>query len=202
MSHYFAIGSNATELLQPPEAAQADFARTRAIEVRDALTPDMLALVMRVLATVEFEAQTIAAFGKRERETAGQIGTALSLVLRRPNLLAWLSQATGCGPLGGAVGRVMQQRAGHDHQLGWHDDIGQTLRRLAVTINLCEAPYEGGLFEMRRKKDRELLFSHRHTEVGTMLIFEVSPGLEHRVHPVSAGGPRRVFTGWFLAPEA
>ena len=31
-----------------------------------------------------------------------------------------------------------------------------------------------------------------------MLIFRVSSKLEHRVLPLTAGGPRRVFTGWAM----
>ena len=34
--------------------------------------------------------------------------------------------------------------------------------------------------------------------IGAMLIFEVSRRCEHRVHPLTGGGPRRVFTGWFI----
>jgi hypothetical protein len=36
--------------------------------------------------------------------------------------------------------------------------------------------------------------------MGAALIFEVSARYEHRILAVTAGGPRRVYTGWFYAP--
>jgi 2OG-Fe(II) oxygenase superfamily len=196
----FRIGISGTALLQPPEAALEGFARTRSLECRDALDPALLALVMRQLDTTGFELQQVAGIGDREIETGSRAGAGLMLTLKRRNLLDWLEQATGCGPLDGVAGVVVQARAGPDHHLVWHDDRQKTRRRLAITINLSATPYEGGLFEMRRKTTHEPLFTHRHTETGTALIFDVAHDIEHRILPITAGGPRRVFTGWFLRP--
>ena len=68
---------------------------------------------------------------------------------------------------------------------------------MALVINLGEQPFAGGEFEMRRKSG-ELLLQHQHTAPGSLLIFRVSGKLEHRVVPLTAGGPRRVFTGWAM----
>jgi hypothetical protein len=43
-----------------------------------------------------------------------------------------------------------------------------------------------------------MLRRFKHDQPGTALVFEVRPQLEHRVLPLTAGGPRRVFTGWFI----
>ena len=64
---------------------------------------------------------------------------------------------------------------------------------------MADLPYEGGAFEMRRKGTEDLLMRHIHRDMGTALIFQVGAELEHRVCSVIAGGPRRVFAGWFLA---
>lgn len=45
------------------------------------------------------------------------------------------------------------------------------------------------------------LLAHHHNKPGTVLIFAVRPDLEHRVTPLTSGGPRRVFAGWFLTGE-
>lgn len=197
----FRIGVTVTDLLQPPEAALPDFERTHALECRDALDSAMLDLVMRQLDRASFELEQVAGIGDREIEGGSRAGAGLMLALKRRNLLDWLERATGCGPLNGVAGVVVQALAGADHHLGWHDDRQKTRRRLAITINLSGAPYEGGVFEMRRKVTHEPLFAHRHTEPGTALIFDVAHDIEHRILPVTAGGPRRVFTGWFLRPE-
>jgi hypothetical protein len=52
---------------------------------------------------------------------------------------------------------------------------------------------------MRTVPERSPLITFRHDTPGTALIFEVSKRCEHRLHPLTSGGPRRVFTGWFLA---
>jgi hypothetical protein len=197
----FRIGVTGTELLQSPEAARAGFAQTHALECREALAPALLALLIRQLDQGSFEPQIVEKIGDREIECGSRAGAGVMLALKRRNLLDWLERATGCGPLGAVTGVVTQARAGAPHQLGWHDDREDARRKLAVTINLGTAPYEGGLFEIRRKKTHEPLFEHRHTEPGTALIFQVSPDIQHRIHPITAGGPRRIFAGWFLGAE-
>lgn len=196
----FRIGAAATVLLQPPEALRERFARNRALECPEMLDPQLLAIMLRQLDTAGFAPQHVHKIGDRELETPARVGPALRLALQRRDLFDWLDRATGCGPLEQISGRVVQARAGEDHQLTWHDDREETRRRLAITINLSTAPYEGARFEIRRKKTHEPLFAHRHTAPGTALIFDVAHDIQHRVLPVTSGGPRRVFTGWFMAP--
>jgi hypothetical protein len=197
----FRVGMAKTELLEQPETLREGFARDRALLCHEAIGPDMLGLTMRLIDQASFEPQEVEKLGDREVEAPERAGPALVLALRRSNLLEWLDRATGCGPLDAVMGRVVQARAGHGHRLSWHDDRQEPRRRLAVTINLGAEPYEGGLFEIRRKKTHEPVFAHRHTEAGTALIFDVARDIQHRVQPVTAGGPRRIFAGWFLAPE-
>jgi hypothetical protein len=52
---------------------------------------------------------------------------------------------------------------------------------------------------MRRKGESGICWRHHHASPGEALVFEVSPALEHRVTPLTAGGPRTIFAGWFLA---
>jgi hypothetical protein len=88
------------------------------------------------------------------------------------------------------------------HRFNWHDDLPENpTRRIGITINLSENPYEGGLFELRKKKTQQILTRHRHEKPGSALIFDVSDALEHRVWPVTSGGPRRIFAGWFLVGD-
>lgn len=190
-----------TALLQAPEAAQQGFSQSRVLECGEALDSAMLDIVLGQLDRGGFMPETIGKMGEREVEMGSRAGAGLMLALKRRNLLDWLERATGCGPLDTVAGVITQARAGLPHQLGWHDDREDVRRKLAVTINLGTEPYEGGLFEIRRKETHEPLFAHRHTELGTALIFQVAPDIQHRIHPITAGGPRRVFAGWFLGAE-
>jgi hypothetical protein len=122
----------------------------------------------------------------------------ITLALKRAALLSWLEAMAGCGSLGNVEGRVVRALANNHDQLVWHDDLDEPRRRLAITINLSEQLYEGGLFELRDKRTHAVLASHLHLEPGTALIFDVARDIEHRVLPVTSGGPRCVYTGWFF----
>jgi len=194
----FTIGVTTTQLLQPPEAVRDEFARRRSILCHDAIEPGFLATLQGLCNRGGFMPDSVEGLGDREVEQPQRAGGAISLALQREGLRRWLEAATGCGPLGKVEGRVVQTRAnGHD-QLDWHNDLQDPRRRLAITANLSEAPYEGGLFQLRAVVTREMLTEHLHAERGTVLIFDISRDLEHRVLPLTRGGPRRVYTGWFF----
>jgi hypothetical protein len=153
---------------------------------------------MRLCREGGFEPDEVAGLGHREIENPQRAGRTISLALKRAELIDWIERATGCGPLETVEGRVVRARANNHDQLLWHDDLDNARRRLAITINLSEHSYEGGVFELREKRSHTLLASHRHIEAGTALIFDVAYDIEHRVLPVTSGGPRCVYTGWFF----
>lgn len=96
-------------------------------------------------------------------------------------------------------GRIVRTHARAGDELDWHDDLnGPVPRRLGITIGLGEAPYTGGLFEMCSHPDGQTLIEFKHDSPGTALVFKVSTRCEHRAHPLLSGGPRRLFTGWFV----
>jgi len=197
-SPIFAVGAYRTALLVSPEAAAAEFAKHRAVACANAIEPDLLARLMRFCRDGHFEPDEVVGLGHREVEKPQRAGGTISLALKRVNLIDWIERATGCGPLERVEGRVVRARANNLDQLLWHDDLDDPRRCLAITINLSEHHYEGGLFELREKRTGTLLASHRHLEPGTALIFDVAYDIEHRVLPVTSGGPRCVYTGWFF----
>jgi len=198
-----AVGAQHTDIVGDPSEVAESFARYRAVALSGLLDPAFLQTLLRICGRAHFVRDTETDVAQRERETPGIAGGALALALKRQNLFAWLDQVTGCGPLHGTFGRVMQIQPHDPPRLDWHDDLPEDpSRRLAITVNLGEHPYEGGLFELRVKQTGELLARHRHSVLGSALIFQVSDQLEHRVWPVTAGGPRRIYTGWFLGDTA
>lgn len=194
----FVIGATATELLEGPETVRERFAVRRSILCRAAFEPGFLSALRGLCERGSFVADTVEKLGDREVEQPQRAGGAITLALQRAGLMRWLESATGCGALTRVGGRVIQARANNHDQLDWHDDLYDPQRRLAVTVNLSEAPYEGGLFELRDVRTREMLTVHHHAAPGDLMIFDVAADLEHRVLPVTAGGPRRVYTGWFF----
>lgn len=185
--------------LPEQEAARAEFAAARALVCPDALDAELLGKLMGLCDRAAFVSDRVEGLGHRAVERPPLASTAILLALRRPELFRWLEAVTGCGPIASVDGQVVETQAQAGDELVWHDDmIRDARRRLGVTIGLGRDDYEGGLFELRSVPDGATLVRFKHDRPGTALIFEVSRRCEHCVHPLSAGGPRRVFTGWFL----
>lgn len=198
----FVIGTTQTLICGDPGAAAKNFACHRAIACVGALEPSFLAKLLNICNQAQFVADAVENLGHREVETPAIAGGALTLALQRSNLLRWIEAATHCGSLRSASGRVVQALPGGRDQLVWHNDMSDMQRRLAITINLTEQPYEGGTFELRSAKSTALLLQHRHLKLGSVLIFDIGRSLEHRILPLISGGPRRIYTGWFLKGDA
>ena len=194
----FVVGAYQTLVYAPPERLAAEFALHRAIACRGAIEPGLLSSLMRFCRDGSFLSDEVKGLGHREVESPQRAGRVITLALKRAALISWLEGVAGCGPLGNVEGRVVRALANNHDQLVWHDDLDDPCRRLAITINLSEQAYEGGLFELRDKRTHDIRATHHHLEPGTALVFDVAPDVEHRVLPVTAGGPRCVYTGWFF----
>lgn len=199
----FQIGSQGVTILSDPAPWRASFADMPAIAIPAALEPGFCTRMVERAAHARFVAdEDIDQIGTRLIESPQLIGRAISLLLHSTELLRWLEDVTSAGPLRAVAGRFAEMRASHNDALDWHDDLHDTSRRLAIIVNLSDRPFAGGQFQLRRKGESELLLRHNHPQAGSVLIVAVRPELEHRVTPVSDGGPRRIYAGWFLTqPE-
>ena len=193
----FAIGTSQTELLADPAPWAALFAEQRAIICRDIFDPVLLDRLLTAARTTLFREDRVD-LGTREVESPQRVGGTLNILLQRAGLYRWVEAVTGRTGLAGTDGRLVQTRAGAGDALDWHNDLQQARRALGVTISFTETPYSGGTFEMRAVDDPASTRSFAHDRAGTALIFDLGNDVEHRVLPVLSGGPRRIFTGWFV----
>ena len=194
----FVIGAMQTRICLDAGEAAESFAQHRALVCNGVLDPPFLATLQKICGRAQFTSDEVEGVGHREIEVPPRAGGALTLALKRANLLRWIQDVTRCGPIRSVEGRVVQTHPNAQDQLLWHNDLNDPRRRLAITIHLGVQPYEGGMFELRVAKTGEILLRHRHLEPGSALILDVARGLEHRLLPVTSGGPRRVYAGWFL----
>lgn len=194
----FSIGAAATETSAAPAPWAACFAEQRAIVCRDIFEPALFDRLFAAARGTRFRDDHVVGLGTREVEEPQRVGGMLNVLLSRPSLFRWLEAVTGRVGLAGAEGRLVQTRAGAGDALEWHNDLEQARRALGITISFTDAVYDGGLFELRRVDDPASARSFDHARAGTALIFDLGSDIEHRVHPLSSGGPRRIFTGWFM----
>lgn len=174
------------------------FAQIPAMVFDGVLEPTLLDRFVRGAEQAAYSDDTVEHLGDRGIEAPARLGPAFAVMLDRPELRDWLARVCGTSDLGRVVGRLVETRPGQEGGLRWHDDLIDPQRRLGVVVNLTSVPYEGGLFEMRRKGENTPFCVFQHTKPGTMMVFAVNAGVEHRVTPVISGGPRRVFAGWYL----
>nr|WP_299910445.1 2OG-Fe(II) oxygenase [Sphingomonas bacterium] len=184
-------------------AARAAFARAPAILLRRVVDADLRAFMIDRCATRPFAGQTRPALdGHRWVEKQPRLlSKAMMAAVGRPAMLRWIEQVTGCGPLQSVTGQLAETRPGAGDFLPWHQDVFDDFRRVAITIDLSDQPFEGGAFEMRDKASGALLLRHFYEGDGSALIYAMTDDTEHRVLPITAGGPRRVFSAWFRGVE-
>jgi 2OG-Fe(II) oxygenase superfamily len=195
----FSIAPMSTEIFDEPSVYRNVFERQHAFVFDAAFSPALCDQIMRSAAAAEFIDDDVEYIGTRQIAASQGIGKSIALLLSRPAMLRWLEQATGQAPLRAVTGMLAQTRANGEDALHWHDDMGDDQRKLAVVVNLSDAPYIGGAFSMRRKGEGEPFFRHRFVRPGTVVIFAVDAALEHCVAPLISGGPRRVFAGWYMS---
>ena len=198
----FTIDTMTTTLHAEPTEYRGDFEREFSLIFDEPLAPALLRKLMTGAASASYIDDDVADIGKREIEAPQRVGGLISLVLARQSFCQWLENATGQSPLRAVAGRLVQTGTNGSQALAWHTDLESANRLLGVVVNLSDTPFTGGQFEMRQVGKDQPFLSHRYVRPGSMMIFPVSHRLEHRVAEVTSGGPRRVYSGWFLSePE-
>jgi hypothetical protein len=119
-----------------------------------------------------------------------------------PRLFEFVREITGCARIGCFTGRVYKMMPGLEHEDSWHNDLMKD-RMVAMSVNLSEAPYSGGLIEIRDSDSKEILERVPNTGRGDAIMFRLDRSLEHRVTAVEGDAPKTAYAGWFRSePES
>ncbi len=119
------------------------------------------------------------------------------VLLNDPKLFRLLARVTGSGAIGCFKGRLYRMVARKGLMFDWHPDIKNN-RKLAISINLSDAPYRGGTLQIRERSAdvREVV---PNLGFGDAIVFRVAERLEHRLTPVIGKIPKTAVAGFFCS---
>jgi hypothetical protein len=119
----------------------------------------------------------------------------LELLCNDAALFGAIEAVTGCAPLTRFSGFVYRLSPGIGHHHNWHNDMIQS-RRVAMSVNLEPAPYEGGVLQIRRRENEAIIAEVENVGAGDAILFRIDTALQHRVTAVTSG-VKTAFAGWF-----
>ena len=181
--------------------AQEHFKTYAYLKLPSFIEPSLLARLLDVLDVTAFHERVHPGIGTELCAAPGPATGALELMMNDSTLQAFVSKLTGCGPIGCYEGRIYRLDPADGHYDSWHSDVGQD-RMLAVSVNLCRMPFEGGRLQIRRADSEEVLAEVDNPTPGDAVMFLVDPSMRHRVASVTGTYPRTAWAGWFRsAPQ-
>jgi hypothetical protein len=157
--------------------------------------PGLLAWVQQQVEAAKLQVRSEEIAGELTLPT-GALVSRMRFLLNDPLLYGAVEAATGVRPLVRFQGRIYRKLAAPEHFARWHDDLQGPVRLLAMSVNLSQEPYEGGVTEIRYKGSTDLIAAIQNNGPGDALIFRIDPALEHRVTGVT-GGVKTAIVGWF-----
>ena len=120
----------------------------------------------------------------------------LHFLINNQSLFDVMQKITGCAPIGCFEGRVYRVVPNSGHHDAWHSDMVDH-RLVALSINLSEEVYSGGVLQIRGRNSKRILCEVANTGLGDAIIFRLAGHLEHRITEVEGTVAKTAFAGWF-----
>jgi hypothetical protein len=183
------------------EEARARFAADCSLHIKGFLAPDLVADLQRRLASASFvrrvhdqveEGEAPVDMVMADDGLKGRI----HFLLNDPALFAFVRRLTGCDAIGCFIATVFRMMASQGQFDSWHSDVDGN-RLIALSVNLSERAFEGGVLQIMEKAERRILARIANTGIGDAVLFWISPRLLHKVTDVVGDVPRVVLAGWF-----
>jgi 2OG-Fe(II) oxygenase superfamily len=174
------------------------FERHNWVLVPGFLGPRLLDEIQRLVESTDFEHRADEMGGELKLGHQTAVVARMLFIVNDHAVHRAVEAATGNPRIARFDGRIYRREPVPEHYHVWHDDVVGEVRLVAMSVNLSEAPYEGGVLEMRRKGEAEPFASVHNTGPGDALMFRVHPDLEHCISDVTAGS-KTSLAGWFGA---
>jgi hypothetical protein len=181
-------------------ALRESFDSVHAVHLPRFFDQDLLDYVQRAIRSASFYDRSHGRSGDIGREECMADNTVLAMLVLLANdsrLLTLVRTVSGCPPIGSFDGRVYRMRGGVGHFDRWHSDTGGDNRLIGMSVNVSEAVYEGGTFELRSADSDHVLWRITNTGPGDAVMFRIAENLVHRVSVVQGENARTAFAGWF-----
>jgi hypothetical protein len=175
---------------------RTQFTQQHYLQFSNFLSPDILAFALKGIQKADFQSRSHSDLALELCMEENLILHFLMFLVNHKTVFEWMETLTGCQAIGSFVGRVYRMAPGDEHYHVWHNDCVET-RMLAISINLSEQIFAGGLFQLKQAQTDEMLANIANTGLGDIVIFRIADDLKHRVTPVFGTVPKTVFTGWF-----
>lgn len=187
------------------KAAREEFARSHCLLLRDFLHPSVLKRIRKMVESLEF-------YTREDFDTEGKVfareltledrhplASLMLLLLNQQELFRAIQELSGTKEsLRFFRSRVYELKPGSEHYDSWHDDHEKE-QLVGLSLNLSLDPIEGGEFEIRNSNDHKVYGRISESRFGDAHIFDIGPGLQHRVLPVTGKTGRRNCAGWFCS---
>jgi 2OG-Fe(II) oxygenase superfamily len=177
---------------------QRHFERHHWILVPGFFGPKLLDEIRREVDRSKFERRADEMGGELKLGPETPIVKRLLFIVNEPAVHRAVEAATGIERIARFDGRIYRRAPVPEHYHVWHDDVAGETRLVAMSVNLSEGAYGGGVLEMRRKGARHMLARVQNTGAGDALMFRVHPDLQHCITDVTAG-TKTSLAGWFGA---
>jgi len=179
------------------ESLRQCFEREHYVLLKDFLHPDIISLILPFLKSGEYVPAQYKHVGSELRMEPNLAFDTLSFLANDSKLFGLVQAITGCGSIGYFQGRVFKLIPDPQHSFDWHDDLREPNRLVAISINLTEGMFRGGVFQIREVDSGKITGEVRNAGLGNAVLFEISKDLQHRVTGIEGDTPRISFSGWF-----
>lgn len=176
--------------------ARHDFAEKQCVLLNGLLGPALLNLLSPRLERSTWSDFEHGGIGTEVVAADPHATSLLHFAINAPAAIHAFRAITGCDDFNWFDGRIFRMDPAAGHYDSWHDDFVHE-RLVGMSINLSAEPYEGGEFEIRRKRTDAILGRIANRVPGNASLFRLGPDLEHRVAPLSGTHARTAFAGWF-----
>ena len=172
------------------------FDASHAIRLPRLFGADVLRFVREAVGVARFSDREDAGLAREQCMDHNTILGMLFLIMNDVRLFDVIRRITGCPPIGSFAGRIYLMRSNAGHYDRWHSDVDGK-RLIGISVNLTEASFSGGRFELRPSDAVEPTWSFANVGAGDAVLFRIADHLQHRVTDVDGDIARVAFAGWF-----